>query len=55
MRKIVLLGLLASVFSTGCVTYNEAEHIARLNADYRVWPPVVAGQPFPVQTMDDKN
>jgi hypothetical protein len=55
VRKIVLLGLLASVFSTGCATYNEAEHIARLNADYRVWPPVVAGQPFPVQTMNDKN
>jgi hypothetical protein len=40
---------------TGCHTFNEADYIARLNADYRVWPPVVAGQAFPVQTMNDKN
>ena len=53
MRKIVLLGLLASVL-TGCGTFNEAQYIAQLNADHRVWPPVVAGQPFPVQTMDKK-
>jgi hypothetical protein len=55
MRKIILLALAAAAGLAGCATYNEAEHIARLNADYRVWPPVVAGQPFPVQTMNDKN
>jgi hypothetical protein len=55
MRKIVfLLGLLATGL-TGCATYNEAAYIAQLNADYRVWPPVVAGQPFPIQMMNDKN
>jgi hypothetical protein len=55
MRNIILLAFAAAAGLTGCATYNEAEHIARLNADYRVWPPVVAGQPFPVQTMSDKN
>jgi hypothetical protein len=56
MRKIILLALAAAAAGlAGCATYNEADHIARLNADYRVWPPVVAGQPFPIQTMNDKN
>jgi hypothetical protein len=54
MRNIVLLAFIGGVL-TGCATYNAADHIARLNADYRVWPPVVEGQPFPVQTMSDKN
>jgi hypothetical protein len=56
VRKFVLLlGLLATGLTTGCATYNEADRIARLNMDYRVWPPVVEGQPFPVQMMNDKN
>ena len=54
MRNIILLAFIAGVL-TGCYTFDEKEYIARLNADYRVWPPVVAGQPFPVQTMSDKN
>jgi hypothetical protein len=54
MRKLILSALIAGVL-TGCSTFDEKDYIARLNADYRVWPPVVAGQPFPVQTMSDKN
>ena len=54
MRNIVLLALIAG-FLTGCYTMTEAERVARLNADYRVWPPVVEGQAFPVQMMNDKN
>jgi hypothetical protein len=34
---------------------TEAEYVARMNADWRVWPPVVEGQAFPVQMMNDKN
>ena len=54
MRNIILLALMAGVF-TGCKTMTEAERVAWLNADKRVWPPVVEGQPFPVQMMNDKN
>ena len=54
MRNIILLALVAGVL-TGCYTMTEAEYVARMNADYRVWPPVVAGQAFPVQTMGGKN
>jgi hypothetical protein len=51
MRNITLWALLAGVLLTGCQTLTPAERIAQLNADHGVWPPVVEGQPFPVQTM----
>ena len=54
MRKIILLVFMAGVLA-GCYPVNEADYIARLNEDRRVWPPVVAGQAFPVQMMNDKN
>lgn len=47
-----MLAFVAGVLG-GCQTFNEADYIARLNDDPRVWPPVVAGQPFPVQMMND--
>ena len=52
MRNIILLALIAGVL-TGCYTITEAEYVARMNADQRVWPPVVEGQAFPVQMMND--
>ena len=54
MRNIVLLALVAG-FLTGCATMTEAEYVAQMNADPRVWPPVVEGQAFPVQMMNDRN
>jgi hypothetical protein len=54
MRNIILLVLTAGVLS-GCQTVTEADYVAAMNADPRVWPPVVAGQAFPVQIMDDAN
>jgi hypothetical protein len=52
MRNIILLAFIAGVL-TGCHTVTEAERIAWINKDPRVWPPVVEGQPFPVQFMND--
>ena len=52
MRNIILLAFIAGVL-TGCYTITETEYVARMNADSRVWPPVVAGQAFPVQMMND--
>jgi len=54
MRNIILLAFIACVL-TGCYTMTEAEYVARMNADPRVWPPVVEGQAFPVQMMNDPN
>jgi hypothetical protein len=57
MRNILLLALAAGVLA-GCQAFTPltpAQYIAKMNADPRVWPPVVEGQPFPVQTMSDKN
>ncbi len=50
MRNIIFLALIAGTL-TGCYTYSEKEWVARQNADPCVWPPVVEGQPFPVQRM----
>ena len=50
MRNIIFLSLVAGTL-TGCYTYSEKEWVARQNADPCVWPPVVEGQPFPVQRM----
>ena len=52
LKSTILLAVVAGVL-TGCHTFNETDYIARLNDDPRVWPPVVAGQPFPVQMMND--
>ena len=54
MRNIFLLAFMAGVL-TGCYTMTEAEYVARMNADSRVWPPAVEGQGFPVQMMNDKD
>ena len=54
MRNSILLAFIAGVL-TGCYTMTEAEYVARMNADRRVWPPVVEGQPFPVQTQEDTS
>ena len=54
MRNIILLTLMAGVLG-GCYTMTEAEYVARMNADWRVWPPVVEGQAFPVQFMNDPD
>ena len=54
MRNTILLALIAGVLA-GCSTMTEAERVAWINKDPRVWPPVVVGQPFPVQTMTGKN
>ena len=51
MRNIILLALMAGVL-TGCSTMTEAEYVKLMNADPRVWPPVVEGQAFPPQIMD---
>lgn len=50
MRNVIFLALIAGIL-TGCSTYSEQEWVARQNADPCVWPPVVEGQAFPVQTM----
>ena len=49
MRNIILLALMAAVLA-GCQTapMSEAEYVTLMNADSRVWPPVVEGQAFPV-------
>jgi hypothetical protein len=52
MRNILLLAFIAGIL-TGCYTMTEAERIKWINADPRVWPPVVEGQAFPVQFMND--
>jgi hypothetical protein len=52
MRNVILLAFIAGVL-TGCYTMTEAQYVALMNADTRVWPPVVVGQPFPVQMMND--
>lgn len=56
MRTTILLALIAG-FLAGCNTapMNEEEYTARLNADRRVWPPMVPGAAFPDQIMDGKN
>ena len=54
MRNIVLLVFMAGVLA-GCHKVTEAEYVARMNDDQRVWPPVVEGQAFPVQMMNDPN
>jgi len=54
MRNFILLAFIAGILA-GCYTMTEAEYVALMNADSRVWPPVVEGQPFPVQMMNDKN
>ena len=54
MRNIILLALMAGVL-TGCYTMSEAEYVKLMNADWRVWPPVVQGQAFPVQFMNDPD
>ncbi|MGQ0749174.1 MAG: hypothetical protein ACT4PS_01430 [Betaproteobacteria bacterium] len=50
MRTILLSALIVGVLG-GCYTMTEREYVARMNADKRVWPPVVEGQAFPVQEM----
>ena len=54
MRNIILFAFIAGVL-TGCSTMTEKERVAWLNADPRIWPPVVEGQPFPVQMMNDPD
>ena len=54
MRNIILLALMAGVL-TGCYTVSEADYVKQMNANWRVWPPVVEGQAFPVQTMGDQS
>ena len=56
MRTTILLALIAG-FLAGCqgVPTNDAEYAARLNADKRIWPPMVPGAAFPDQIMDGKN
>jgi hypothetical protein len=53
MRNIVFLALMAGVL-TGCHTMSERDYVAAVNADKRVWPKVVEGQPWPVQMPDKK-
>lgn len=54
MRKIIFPALIVGLLA-GCYTVSEKEWVAQMNADKRVWPPVVEGQPFPVQFMWDKH
>ena len=54
MRSIILLVMMAGVLA-GCYTVTEAEYVKLMNADHRVWPPVVEGQAFPVQMMNDPD
>jgi hypothetical protein len=55
LRNIILLASAAG-FLAACGAFTpltEAEYVARMNADPRVWPPVVVGQAIPVQMMND--
>jgi hypothetical protein len=52
VRNVISMLLMVGVL-TGCQTVTEAEYVNALNADWRVWPPMVEGQAFPVQLMDD--
>ena len=52
MRNLIPLALMTGVLA-GCATMTETEYVTLMNSDWRVWPPVVAGQAFPVQMMDD--
>jgi hypothetical protein len=54
VKNAILLAFVAGVLM-GCHTFNETDYIARLNDDPRIWPPVVAGQSFPVQMMNDPD
>jgi hypothetical protein len=54
LRNIILLACLAGGL-TGCYTMTEAEYVAKMNEDPRVWPPVVVGQAHPVQMMNDPD
>ncbi len=57
MRQIVFSALI-SVLLAGCAASGMnmgADYVARQNADPRVWPPVVEGQAFPVQHLNDAN
>jgi len=57
MRKTIFTALIGALL-TGCATSGmnmEADYVARRNADPRIWPPVVEGQAFPVQTLIDAN
>jgi hypothetical protein len=57
MRKLTLAAVILA-FLAGCSTsgsYMSGDYVARMNADKRVWPPVVEGQAFPVQFMWDAN
>ena len=53
MRNIVLLAVLAGVL-TGCHTTSNRDYVSAMNADKRIWPPVVEGQPWPPQMIDKK-
>ena len=56
-RNIVLLAC-AAVVLAGCGAFTpltEAEYVAKMNADPRVWPPVVVGQAVPIQMMNDPD
>ena len=50
MRSLILSALVIGLLG-GCYTMTEREYVARMNADKKVWPPVVEGQAFPVQEM----
>jgi hypothetical protein len=57
MRKTIFTALIGALLA-GCATSGmnmEADYVARQNADPRIWPPVVEGQAFPVQTLNDAN
>ena len=56
MRKIILAALMAAFLASCASTrFDERDYVARMNADKRVWPPVVEGQAFPVQFMWDEH
>ena len=57
LRNIVLL-ICTAGFLAGCGAFKpltEEEYVAKMNADPRVWPPVVVGQAIPVQMMNDPD
>ena len=55
--RIIIFPALIVAFLAGCATtrFDERDYVARMNADKRVWPPVVEGQAFPVQFMWDEH